>query len=82
MPKTAHTKKGKSDKGKKRATFRPRKKTYKPSAAFTKQMTKYNNVSSEKKIMTMNNYLNGPGSGGYLQDIPCVGLTTPKNQSA
>ncbi|AXH77716.1 MAG: putative capsid protein [Cressdnaviricota sp.] len=76
MPKTAHTKKGKSDKGKKRATFRPRKKTYKPSAAFTKQMTKYNNVSSEKKIMTMNNYLNGPGSSGYLQDIPCVGLTT------
>lgn len=76
MPKTAHTKKGKSTKGQKRATFRPRKKTYKPSAAFTKQMTKYNNVSSEKKIMTMNNYLNGPGSNGYLQDMPCVGLTT------
>ncbi len=51
-----------------------RKRRYKPSAAFTKQMNKYNNINCEKKIMSMNNYLNGPGSAGYLQDLPCVGL--------
>lgn len=51
-----------------------RKRRYKPTAAFTKQMNKYNNLNCEKKIMSMNNYLNGPGSAGYLQDLPCVGL--------
>jgi hypothetical protein len=55
---------------------RVRKTSYKPSASFSKQMRKYNTVNSEKKIMTFNNYLNGPGSSGYLQDIPGVGLTT------
>ena len=51
-----------------------RKRRYKPSANFTKQMNKYNNINCEKKIMSMNNYLNGPGSAGYLQDLPCIGL--------
>lgn len=57
------------------SAFRKRR-SYKPSPAFAKQMKKYNTQNSEKKIMTFNNYLNGPGSGGYLQDIPGVGLTT------
>ena len=48
--------------------------SYKPTTAFTRQMTKYNNLNCEKKIMSMNNYLNGPGSAGYLQDLPCIGL--------
>lgn len=51
-----------------------RKRRYKPSAAFTKQMNKYNNINCEKKIMLMNNYLNGPTAQGYLQDIDGVGL--------
>jgi len=64
-------------KRKRRVLNRYRKKSsYKPTAAFNSQMRKYNTVNSEKKIMTFNNYLNGPGSAGYLQDIPCVGLTT------
>lgn len=54
----------------------PKRPSYKPTPAFTKQMRKYNTINSEKKIMTFNNYLNGPGSSGYLQDIPCVGLAT------
>lgn len=49
---------------------------YKPTASFTRQMTKYNNINAEKKIIPMKNYLNGPGSQGYLQDIPCQGLTS------
>ncbi len=53
-----------------------RRPSYKPTASFTNQMRKYNTQNSEKKIMTFNNYLNGPGSAGYLQDIPGVGLTT------
>jgi len=53
-----------------------RRPSYKPSPSFSNQMRKYNTQNSEKKIMTFNNYLNGPGSAGYLQDIPCVGLTT------
>jgi hypothetical protein len=39
-----------------------------------RQMKKYNNINCEKKIMPMNNYLNGPSGSGYLQDIPAVGL--------
>lgn len=50
--------------------------TYKPTASFTRQMTKYNNINAEKKIIPMKNYLNGPGSDGYLQDLPCAGLTS------
>ena len=50
------------------------KSSYKPTSAFTRQMNKYNNLNCEKKIMSMNNYLNGPGSAGYLQDLPCIGL--------
>jgi hypothetical protein len=49
------------------------RKSYKPSPAFTKQMNKYNNLNCEKKIMVMNNYLNGSGAT-YLQDIDGVGL--------
>ncbi len=63
-------------KRKRRVLNRYRKPSYKPTAAFSRQMRKYNTVNSEKKIMSFNNYLNGPGSAGYLQDIPCVGLTT------
>lgn len=54
--------------------IRVKKQSYQPSPAFTKQMNKYNNLNCEKKIMPMNNYLNGPASAGYLQDIPCVEL--------
>lgn len=49
---------------------------YKPTASFTRQMTKYNNINAEKKIIPMKNYLNGPGSQGYLQDLPSQGLTS------
>lgn len=49
------------------------RKSYKPTQSFTKQMNKYNNINCEKKIMLMNNYLNGNGAG-YLQDIPAVPL--------
>ena len=59
-----------------RKLAKKKKVSYRPSKNFTKQMNKYNNAFAEKRIMTMNNYLNGPGSGGYLQDIPCVGLAT------
>ena len=48
--------------------------SYKPTQSFERQMNKYNNINCEKKIMLMKNYLNGPASAGYLQDIPCVGL--------
>ncbi len=58
--------------------FRKKKvaRKYKPTASFTRQMTKYNNINAEKKIIPMLNYLNGPGSDGYLQDIPAQGLTS------
>jgi hypothetical protein len=63
---------------KKKQTYR--KKTvarkYKPTPSFTRQMTKYNNMNAEKKIIPMKNYLNGPGSDGYLQDLPAQGLTS------
>ena len=55
---------------------RRRKRKYKPSASFSRQMTKYNNLNAEKKIIPMKNYLNGPGSDGYLQDLPAQGLTS------
>ncbi len=48
--------------------------SYKPTPSFSNDMNKYNNINCEKKIMPMNNYLNGAASSGYLQDIPCVGL--------
>lgn len=62
----------------KKQTYRKKNvaRKYKPSASFTRQMTKYNNVNAEKKIIPMKNYLNGPGSQGYLQDLPCQGLTS------
>jgi hypothetical protein len=50
-----------------------KKSSYKPSASFSKQMKKYNNINNEKKIMLMNNYLNSSGIG-YLQDLPAVAL--------
>ncbi len=56
------------------SAFRKKRSSYKPSATFQKQMNKYNNINCEKKIMTMNNYLNGLASAGYLNDLPCVGL--------
>lgn len=67
--------------GRSPALSRPRKprkvaKKYKPTASFTRQMTKYNNLNAEKKIIPMKNYLNGPGSQGYLQDLPAQGLTS------
>ena len=67
--KSAYVPKGK----KKKASGRPKKSSYKPSQAFTRQMNKYNNINCEKKIMPMNNYLNGQGTD-YLNDIPCVGM--------
>jgi len=48
----------------------------KPSKAFISNMKKYNNNNLEKKIIPMKNYLNGPGSQGYLQDLPAQGLTS------
>ena len=52
-----------------------RKKNYKGLPKdFAKNMRKYNTINCEKKIMTMNNYLNGPGSAGYLQDLPSASL--------
>eukprot|EP00661_Eupelagonemidae_sp_cell13_P023024 gene23024-biopygen10305 len=32
--------------------------------------------ATQKKIIPMKNYLNGPGSQGYLQDLPAQGLTS------
>lgn len=54
--------------------YKKRRSSYKPSAGFQKQMNKYNNINCEKKIMTMNNYLNGLNSAGYLNDLPSVPL--------
>ena len=48
----------------------------KPSKSFITNMRKYNNNNLEKKIIPMLNYLNGPGSQGYLQDLPAQGLTS------
>ncbi len=48
----------------------------KPSKSFVANMKKYNNNNLEKKIIPMKNYLNGPGSQGYLQDLPAQGLTS------
>lgn len=59
---------------KQRYKSRSYKSSYKPTPSFERQMKKYNNINCEKKIMPMNNYLNGAASAGYLQDIPCVGL--------
>lgn len=61
-------------KSKKKASRTSKKASYKPTQAFQTEMNKYNNLNCEKKIMPMNNYLNGPSSAGYLQDIPCVEL--------
>lgn len=61
------------------ATRRAPKRKYKgpkPSKSFVANMRKYNNNNLEKKIIPMKNYLNGPGSQGYLQDIPAQGLTS------
>jgi hypothetical protein len=55
--------------------FRKRR-TYKPTTAFTRQMNKYQSQNAEKKIIPMLNYLNGPGSQGYLADIPAQGLNS------
>ena len=61
------------------ATRRAPKRKYKgpkPSKSFVTNMRKYNNNNLEKKIIPMKNYLNGPGSQGYLQDLPAQGLTS------
>lgn len=61
------------------ATRRAPKRKYKgpkPSKSFVANMKKYNNNNLEKKIIPMLNYLNGPGSQGYLQDLPAQGLTS------
>ena len=61
------------------ATRRAPKRRYKgpkPSKSFVTNMRKYNNNNLEKKIIPMKNYLNGPGSQGYLQDLPAQGLTS------
>lgn len=51
-----------------------RSKRYKGvSKSFAKNMKKYNNINSEKKIIPMSNYLNGPSSA-YLGDLPCASL--------
>lgn len=55
--------------------YRKKKRNYKGlPASFAKNMRKYNTINCEKKIMTFNNYLNGPGTGGYLQDMPAASL--------
>ena len=55
--------------------YRKKKRNYKGlPASFANNMRKYNTINCEKKIMTFNNYLNGPGSQGYLQDIPAASL--------
>ena len=60
---------------KKRPINRRRKKQYKGlPKSFANNMRKYNTINCEKKIMTFNNYLNGPGSAGYLQDMPAASL--------
>lgn len=61
------------------STRRAPKRKYKgpkPSKSFVTNMRKYNNNNLEKKIIPMKNYLNGPGSQGYLQDLPAQGLTS------
>ena len=77
MPFTSKNKtmkrKPKTTKRKTKTSKRKTVKSYKPTASFNNQMRKYNNINAEKKIMTMNNYLNGNGTL-YLQDIPSVGL--------
>jgi hypothetical protein len=72
QPKTSAQKKARMTAFRKKKSVRK----YKPTANFTRQMTKYNNINAEKKIIPMKNYLNGPGSQGYLQDLPAFGLTS------
>lgn len=60
----------------KMASRKKKSRSYKPSKEFTRNINKYNNANCEKKIIPMTNYLNGPASQGYSQDIPCAALTT------
>lgn len=80
MPYTSKNKTMKRKSSAKRKTQKRKpsykKRSYKPTASFNKQMVKYNNVNSEKKIMPMINYLNGPASAGYLDDLPCLALSS------
>lgn len=58
----------------KMASRKSKSRSYKPSKEFTRNINKYNNANCEKKIIPMKNYLNGPASKGYEQDIPCAAL--------
>ncbi len=57
-------------------TTQKQSKSYKPSTGFEKNMRKYEKREKEIKIIPMLNYLNGPGSQGYLQDLPAAPLTS------
>ena len=69
MPYTSKNKtmKRKSPSKRKTARRKPviKKQSYKPTASFSKQMKKYNNLNAEKKIIPMLNYNNGVPSS-YL----------------
>jgi len=74
LPGSKSTRKTESKKS--RMTRLKANKSYKPTPSFTKQMNKYNTTNVEKKIIPMTNYLNGPASAGYSDDLPCIGLST------
>ena len=79
MPYTSKNKtmKRKSPSKRKTARRKPviKKQSYKPTASFSKQMKKYNNLNAEKKIIPMLNYNNGVPSS-YLGDLPCASLAS------
>lgn len=60
----------------KTTTYKKQSKSYEPSNSFSKNMKKYEKREKEIKIIPMLNYLNGPGSQGYLQDLPAAPLNT------
>ena len=71
-----HAKSGKRRSKKNTTSQKKQSKSYEPSSSFSKNMKKYEKREKEIKIIPMLNYLNGPGSSGYLQDIPAAPLTS------
>ncbi len=73
---SVHTKSGKRRSKKNTTSQKKQSKSYDPSPSFSKNMKKYEKREKEIKIIPMLNYLNGPGSSGYLQDLPAAPLTS------
>lgn len=51
-----------------------KRKSYKPTKSFQKNMTKYENQHVEKKFIPFTNWTNGPASAGYGGVLPAVSI--------